>query len=807
MTMRVLFNGVVLVKPSGASRVDASLFASAGLAGVGVVGLIGEAEGGEPNTLQVFTTPERARQTFRSGPLAKMAALAFQPANDPRIPGGAQQIVCIKVNQSTRATRTLTGTGTANAIVTAANAAPYNLEPGQTVVVSVNGGANQTATFSATAAQASAGGAGPYTNLVNGDTLTVITDSGNGGAVQTLTLAGLSAKTAAEVAAVLNPLVLGGYFVDNAGTLRFVSDTRGTASSVQVTGGTGNSGTKLNFPTGAVVGTGNVASIDAVTASEAGVVITAAVTGITASGSPLQLINAQVGSGTLQVQVSSTAAGFGFPNTVSTASSPVNVMTVSSRDFGVHTNKVSLQVTDSGGGKVLEVVFEDGTKRTVETSPVLGATAELTVQYTGNATTASVTVSSTQLTTALSGQTDGTVNLTVPFSTYATLTEVINYINAQPGYTAIAVTGNPFTFDPVNLDYVTAVSIKPTAASLSARLYRCIEWLNANSSLVSAVRVSGGPTAPLATGGKVLLANGSRGTSINSNWQDALDALGEVRVNEVVPLISRDLSALGQGSTATFASVAAATDAHVAYFSSTKGKSERQAYIGMNGTRAQFLAQAATLNSLHTCLSSQKVTALNEEATLEQFEEYAFAVLQAGMRAGAELGEPLTWKYLRINDLTQDASWNPMDDGEALILGGCLIAEKVPNRGFRIVKGITTYTREDNDAYTEESVVLGWKNVSYELRTHLENLFIGRKVSPENISAVKSQADAKLSQLRAAGQIVDSVFADGSRELAYRNLEVSASFDTVTLSVVVSPVSGINFILNNIYLVPAQITA
>lgn len=806
MSMRVLFNGVVLSKPGGASRVDASLFASAGLGGVGVVGLIGEADGGEPNTIQIFSTPELARKTFRSGPLADAAALAFQPTNDPRVQSGAQKLVCIKVNQSTAAAKTLQGSGTANAMATAAATGPYNLDPGQTVVVSVDGAGAQTATFAAAAALVNAGGSGPYTLLANGDVLSVVTDAGNGGLVQNLTLAGLSAKTAAEIAGILNPLVQGGSFVDNAGTLRFVSDTRGTASRVQVTGGTANGATKLNFPTGLVSGTGNVANIDAVTATEAGVVIAAAVTGLSASGNPLQLLSNTVGSGSIQVTGASTALGFGFSlGTVYTAASPVNVLTLTARDFGVHTNKISAQVSDVGGGKILEFVFEDGTKKTTETSALLGSTAEFTVLYTGNGSAATMTLSATQLTTSLTGASDGSVNLTVPFSTYSTLQELLNYINAQPGYTATAVTTNPYTFNPAQLDYVTAVNIK-TTYSAYAKLFRVVEWVNANSALVKAARVSGGPTAPLQTVGKVLLTGGARGTSANSNWQTAFNSLGSVRVNEVTPLIEQDLSALGLGSTATFASVAAMTDAHVAYYSSTLGKSERQAYIGMKATKSQFLAQAAVLNSIHSCLTSHKVTVLNSQATLQQLPEWAFAVICAGTRAGADLGEPLTWKYIRANDITQDASWNPLDDGNDLILGGCLLAEKVPSKGIRIMKGITTYTREDNDAYTEESVVMGWKNIAFELRTHLEDLFIGRKVSPSNITAVKQAASAKLSQLRAAGQIVDSVYPDGSRDLAFRNLTVSASLDTVSVSVVVSPVEGINFILNSIYLVPAQIS-
>lgn len=806
MTQRVLFNGAVLVKPGGASRVDASLFGSAGVRGVGVVALIGEADGGEPNSVQIFTTPELARKAFRSGPLAQAANIAFKPANDGRIQGGAAQIVCVKTNQSTQASKTLQGSGTANAQVLAANPGPYNLEPGQTVVVSVSGGGDLTATFNATAAVVDAGGAGPYTNLLNGEVLSLITDSGNGGLQQDITITGLSTKTAAEIAGILNPLVRGGSFSDNAGTLRFTSDTRGTAALVQIVGGSANGATRLNFPTGAVSGTGNVARIDAVTAAEAATVIDAAVAGISVSGDPVVLTNDTVGSGTLQVQSSSTALAFGFQTTLFTAASPVNVMALTSKDYGVHTNKLSVQVSDSGGGKVLEIIFEDGLRRTVETSEVLGSTAEFTIQYTGNGSAAVMTVTATQITTTLTGASDGSANLTIPFSTYTTLQEVINYINSQQGYVAVAVTSNPYTFNPANLDYVTAVSIRPGAYSAFAKLYRCIEWVNDNSMFITAARSSGGPTAPLATTGRQLLTGGTRGISTNTNWQDALDALGVVRVNEVVPLISENLANLGQGSTATFASVVAQVESHAAYYSSTAGRSERQAYVGMKGTKSAILAQAGSLNSFNICLSAQRLTTLDETNTLRELPEWSFAVAQAGMRAGAELGEPLTFKFLRANALSQDASWNPQDDGKELILGGVLIAEQIP-KGFRIVKGITTYTREDNDAYTEESVVMGWKNVAYDLRTHLEDLFTGRRVSPSNISAVKSQADAKLSLLRAAGQIVDSVFSDGSRLLAFRELEVSADRDTVTLSVVVSPVSGINFILNNLFLVPAQISA
>lgn len=797
MSMRVLYNGAVLVRPGGATRVDASLFASAGLSGVGVVGLIGEADGGEPDSIQIFSNPQLARSVFRGGPLADSAALAFQPGNDPRIQGGASTLVCVKTNTSTQSTRTFEGTGTAYAITTAGSAAPYNLEPAQTLVISVNGGGDLTATFNATRAlKAGAGAVG----VVGAGTFTVQIDNGD---VQSITVGGEA--SAAALAVTINTQLLNAVAVVNGTAVDIRSDRRGTSSEVDILSLGATTNTSLTL--GVATGTGNVANIDLVTAAEAKTIIEAAVAGTTVSGDTVQIQSNLISTGTIQVKNTSTATAFGFDNAVHSASAPVDVMTLTSKDYGVHTNKISAQISDSGGGKMIELIFNDSIRRIIETSPVLGATAEFTLVYNGNATTAVMTVSATQIVVTLAGdQTDDSEDLTVPFTTYTTLQEVIDYVNAQTGYAAVAVTNNPFVFAPGDLDYVTSVNVKTTPYSAYAKLYRVIQWVNENSILVDAARETNGPTAPTAIG-PVLLTGGTRGTSNNTKWQNALDALGTQRVNEVVPLMSRDLSLLGQGSTATFATVAAATDAHVAFFSSTKGKSERQAYIGMKGNKTQVQAQSGILNSFHTCLSCQKPTVIDATNNLRELEEYAFAVIQAGLRAGAELAEPLTWKYMRISDLTQDASWNPRDHGDEMILAGVLIGEKVDRKGFRIMKGITTFTREDNDAYTEESIVMGWKNAAYEYRTYLEDLFTGRRVTVDNIGAVRQQAEAKLSELRKAGQITDSVLPDGTRVLAFRNLSIQTDGDKVYTSVVMSPTPGINFILNDMFLVPAQISA
>tara|TARA_Y100000034_G_scaffold123532_1_gene170412 strand:+ start:1103 stop:3898 length:2796 start_codon:yes stop_codon:yes gene_type:complete len=117
----VTFNGVTLVHPGGATKVDVSQLAQVSAGATGIVALVGEAEGGQPNEVSAvgdintgvprvysFTEPSAAKEIFRNGPLADAIGLAFDAANDPRIPGGAQRVLAIKTNQSTSATATLT---------------------------------------------------------------------------------------------------------------------------------------------------------------------------------------------------------------------------------------------------------------------------------------------------------------------------------------------------------------------------------------------------------------------------------------------------------------------------------------------------------------------------------------------------------------------------------------------------------------------------------------------------------------------------------------------------------------------------
>lgn len=193
----------------------------------------------------------------------------------------------------------------------ASSVGPWDLDHGDTLVVAFNAGGNQTFTISATRAARESTNAETFA-LSDGMILTVKIDAQ--AVAQSITFltaefVAIGAATAEEVAAVINAKIVGATAtVTSGGTkVTITSDTYGTNSHVEVTGGTAN--TPLNFATAEVDGTGNVADVSAVTAAE-WVTIMAAITNGTAEddGGALRLTSTTVGaSGTAQIVASSTA--------------------------------------------------------------------------------------------------------------------------------------------------------------------------------------------------------------------------------------------------------------------------------------------------------------------------------------------------------------------------------------------------------------------------------------------------------------------------------------------------------------------
>jgi phage tail sheath protein FI len=254
------------------------------------------------------------------------------------------------------------------AVAISAAAAPFALADGDRLVLSVSGGPDDEVTFNGSSAKVAAGGPGPFA-LADGQTLALRFD---GGPVQTVTFdagdfADIVAATAIELAAAINAQISGGKATVELGVLTLASDTEGTASRVEVTGGTANAA--LGFPAGAATGLGNVADLGAVTEAEIEALVEAAIPTVTVeAGGVLELRTVATGAAvTLQVQPA-TAVAFGFDNDIHAGSDSgaANAVRVAGKDPGAYADQVEVEVraATSGEADAFDLaVIEDGTYR------------------------------------------------------------------------------------------------------------------------------------------------------------------------------------------------------------------------------------------------------------------------------------------------------------------------------------------------------------------------------------------------------------------------------------------------------------
>lgn len=239
--------------------------------------------------------------------------------------------------------------------VTGSGAGPFVLVPNDTLIVAIDAIAPVTVTFTATAAQRDSA-VGPFA-LANGQQLTLAID---GGSVQTVTFltsqfANIAAATALEVAAVINASIVGASATVVGGKVRITSDQLGTASGVNITGGTANG--VLAYTVGNLAGTGNVANIIAVTVAEVIAALTTAL-GVTAtvtnaSGFP-KITSATLGSTShVQVQSGGTAqAKIGFDTAVHSGNNvgTMNTLQVLGKTDGAFGNALAVIVAASTNG-------------------------------------------------------------------------------------------------------------------------------------------------------------------------------------------------------------------------------------------------------------------------------------------------------------------------------------------------------------------------------------------------------------------------------------------------------------------------
>jgi len=336
-------------------------------AATAVFGMVGVAERGPIGTPVLVTS--FAEYTKHFGGYLNIATAHLAQAVRAFFAEGSGQLWVVRTAHYTdvldpttltavRSTKNLVTPGAATPARISGGAAPFAMVDGDTLVFSVDGGPDDTATFNGTAEQVQSAGVFPLA-LADGQTLLITMD---GGAQQTVTFAAadpliavIGAVTLGEATAVIAQQINDAKVWNDGADIFIESEIEGTDSSVSVDGGT--AAAAFAFAE-SVAGAGSVANLAAVTADEVKTLVEAAALPgevvVDESGGLLRISTGDTGlAATLEVK-GATADAFGFVEDVvqtGADSSSVDVYTVEGKTHGTYADGAAVAVAAATSGE------------------------------------------------------------------------------------------------------------------------------------------------------------------------------------------------------------------------------------------------------------------------------------------------------------------------------------------------------------------------------------------------------------------------------------------------------------------------
>jgi hypothetical protein len=482
-------------------------------------------------------------------------------------------------------------------------------------------------------------------------------------------------------------------------------------------------------------------------------------------------------------------------------SAPANLFTLTSANFGEDENLINIQVAN--GSSANNKVFTIKKNGVTETLTENAYAAVMQMQYTGADASCTITIQNLSGVKTLVATTSSTPadNLSISLPGKS-VQDLVDIIDSNASYSASTSFQNAKSTSASSLDFIsTALDVKTSAKTLRRAQQELLDIVNSQSQLVTMSQVANAEGLP-ANVGPVFLSGAVRGASANSNFQAAFDALLAVRCNEVVPLISQDASALiasgdtDPASTFTVDAVNLQALTHCITASNTKNRSERNCYVSKKGAFAAMQTASQALNHERASMLFQDVQVLGADGNLKFVDPWGAACMVAGIQAGTEVGTPATFKFVNANAIKHQ-DYNSKTQIDLAIDAGLLPLEEADSGGFRVVVHNTTYGIDANFVWNRVSVIEAADYVAYNLRQQLEAIFIGNKAATGTAQAIKNTVISIMDSFLRANIIVGD---DTNDNLGFKNLLVTINGNTAVIDITITPVQGVDFILNRITL-------
>lgn len=479
---------------------------------------------------------------------------------------------------------------------------------------------------------------------------------------------------------------------------------------------------------------------------------------------------------------------------------------------------------DSSAERKVQIIASRSSDGAQFPATLIGGNVALEVSYNHASATAAVLSIDANRIMTIDVTGTGLSDLTINTKKYATLQDLVDFLNTQANISARVANPNFKSLPYSALDMVTNIGILGGHAlaayngKIKKDYYDWKAFLDANFGLIAFKEGSLNLKAglPDAESSASFLSGGEIGASSNASIQNALDEALKISVRFVVPLFSRDASfdildgLTDAGSTYTIDSIHAAAIAHVSTASSSLFKKERFAMLSFDGDFEDAKLKAGNIGYERAQMLFQRHNATNGEgSSVKQLPWIAACAVTAG-RAQAALGISMLRKPFLLSSAEHTGEdslfsdivvpdFDPEDRGELeeAITAGLLVFRAVPGFGVRMESPDLSTRSRVNDPegwlYERVNVYFVTDEVRDTMRTTLEN-FIGNRTSDVSTAVVKTAMQDVINSFIASKALlsgeVTSVVSLGNQYKAQVIIRPTEALEAIVLDVVAERVIG-----------------
>lgn len=211
---------------------------------------------------------------------------------------------------------------------------------------------------------------------------------------------------------------------------------------------------------------------------------------------------------------------------------------------------------------------------------------------------------------------------------------------------------------------------------------------------------------------------------------------------------------------------------------------------GLDETFESLKSRQANLRNSRVAVVGDDVVRRMADGRVYKAPGYMYAAQVAGLASGLAVGEPITYKKMNIESLGKKYIGEQLDQLDAAGVVMTEFARNTKGSTFRIVSDPTSYNRVDEPVQNRISLGEVSDFLTTELRTVLDEEFIGTRLRNTSASIIKNRIESFLD----VQKNVDGLIVNYSPE----DIQVVINGNTAIINIAVQPTQGLDYI--NVYL-------